>query len=83
MRSLNPERLSDLATEATATNLIVEVDQEQGRDDADDEESGPGCVEDGVVRMLPQVGHLHKLALVHHFAVADVLKKKKNRSRVY
>ena len=82
-RDLNPGRFTDWATEAAATNLVVEVDQEQGRDDADDEEPCPGCVEDGVVWMLPQVGHLHKLALVHHFAVADVLKKKKNCSRVY
>ena len=56
-------------------DLVVEVDEQEGRDDADDEEARPGRVEDGVVRMSSQVGHLHELPLRHDVHVARVLKE--------
>ena len=58
--------------------LVVEVDEQKCWNDPDDEESGPSRVEDCVVRVLPQVGHLNELPLGHHLDVAHVLEKSLN-----
>ena len=46
---------------SVSSYLVVEVDKEERWDDSDDEESGPGRVEDCVVGMLPQIRHLHHI----------------------
>ncbi len=44
--------------------LVVEVDKEESWNDSNDEESGPGRVEDCIVGMLPQIRHLNRILLI-------------------